>query len=76
MIIISYIARFYLYKNEFPQRFVGVIEEVGKKGRKAFSSYEELWEIFSSSAFPRSSSQGTKKVEKNLTKRGDKILKG
>jgi hypothetical protein len=28
---------------------VGVVEEVGEKGRKAFTNYDELWEILISS---------------------------
>jgi hypothetical protein len=27
---------------------VGIVEEVGRKGKKAFTHYDELWEILSS----------------------------
>jgi hypothetical protein len=31
-----------------PKHLVGVVEEVGIKGKKAFNTYDELWEILNS----------------------------
>jgi hypothetical protein len=35
-----------------------VVEEVGVKGRKAFTNYDELWEILNSPNFLTSSPRG------------------
>jgi hypothetical protein len=45
---------------------VGVVEEVGKAGRKAFSNYEELWNILKVSSFSPSlaKKETTKRIEK------------
>jgi superfamily I DNA and RNA helicase len=45
----DYIIRIYRYEKDKPQSFVGIVEEVGKKGKKAFNTYDELWEILNSS---------------------------
>ncbi len=41
----NYIVRIYRRENDNPRMLVGLIEEVGSKGKKAFTSYDELWEI-------------------------------
>ena len=41
----DYIIRIYRFKKNKPNSLVGVVEEVGKKGKKAFNTYDELWEI-------------------------------
>lgn len=43
-----YIIRIYRFEKDKPRSFVGVVEEVGKKGKKAFHTYDELWEILNS----------------------------
>jgi hypothetical protein len=43
----NYIIRVYRFEKNKPHRFVGVVEEVGVKGKKAFNTYDELWEILS-----------------------------
>jgi len=43
----SYIVRIYRFKKNDPRGLVGVIEEVGAKGKKSFTNYDELWEILS-----------------------------
>ncbi|MBN1850853.1 MAG: hypothetical protein JW932_19960 [Deltaproteobacteria bacterium] len=43
----DYIIRIYRFEKNKPHRFVGVVEEVGIKGKKAFNTYDELWEILS-----------------------------
>jgi hypothetical protein len=41
----TYIIRVYRFAKDNPRRLVGVVEEAGKKGKKAFTGYQELWEI-------------------------------
>lgn len=45
MVLTTYIVRFYGFVKNRPHRLVGVVEEVGVKGRKAFTNYDELWDI-------------------------------
>ena len=42
----DYIIRIYRFQRKKPRSVVGIVEEVGTKGKKAFSTLEELWEIF------------------------------
>jgi hypothetical protein len=44
----NYIVRIYRFKEDRPKHLVGVVEEVGVKGKKAFNTYDELWEILNS----------------------------
>ncbi len=44
----TYILRVYRFSRDNPHRFVGVVEEIGRKGKKAFTGYQELWEILNS----------------------------
>jgi hypothetical protein len=46
--VASYIIRIYRFGKDRPKSLVGVVEEAGKKGKKAFQSYDELWEILNS----------------------------
>jgi len=39
------IIRIYRFKEDNPRHLVGVVQEVGAKGKKAFTNYDELWEI-------------------------------
>jgi len=41
----DYIIRIYRFDPGKPRSLVGIVEEVGTKGKKAFSTCEELWEI-------------------------------
>lgn len=41
----SYIVRIYRQNKDRPRLLVGVVEEVGAKGRKAFTNLDELWGI-------------------------------
>lgn len=45
----TYVVRIYRFDKEHPRHLVGVVEEVGLKGKKAFTNYDELWEILISS---------------------------
>jgi hypothetical protein len=44
----NYIIRIYRFEKDKPRSLVGLVEEVGKKGKKAFNTYDELWEILNS----------------------------
>ena len=41
----DYIIRIYRFDEKKPHHVVGTAEEVGVKGKKAFTTLEELWEI-------------------------------
>ena len=43
----SYVVRVYRQEKDKPQKLVGVVEEVGVKGKRAFTNVDDLWEIFS-----------------------------
>jgi hypothetical protein len=43
----NYILRIYRYENKRPDKLVGIVEEVGAEGKKAFTNMDELWEIVS-----------------------------
>lgn len=49
MVLTTYIVRIYKFEKSRPRSLVGVVEEVGKKGRKAFTNNDELWDILISS---------------------------
>jgi hypothetical protein len=55
MIITTYIIRIYKCEKNKPRRLVGVVEKVGVKGQRAFTNYDELWEILNSPMPPLSS---------------------
>lgn len=44
----NYIVRIYRYDRDNPRRLVGVVEQVGFEGKKAFHNLDELWTILSS----------------------------
>jgi len=45
----DYIIRIYRFEPGKPRSLVGLVEEVGTKGKRAFNTYDELWEILNSS---------------------------
>jgi len=49
MRLATYIVRIYRSKKGKPRSLVGVVEQVGIKGRRAFTDCDELWEIIGSS---------------------------
>jgi hypothetical protein len=49
MHLATYIVRIYWSKKGKPRGIVGVVEQIGVKGRKAFTDCDELWEIIGSS---------------------------
>lgn len=44
----NYIVRVYRFEKNKPGGLVGVVEEAGLKGKKAFTNLSELWDILSS----------------------------
>jgi len=44
----SYIIHIYRLKKGDSRSLVGLVEEVGLKGKKGFANYDELWDILSS----------------------------
>jgi len=41
----NYIIRIYRFEKDKPRSLIGLVEEVGIKGKKAFNTYDELWDI-------------------------------
>lgn len=60
----TFIVRVYRLVKGKPLRLAGVVEEVGTKGRKGFTNYDELWDIL---RFPTSSRHSRRK-EENLSR--------
>ncbi len=44
----NYIVRIYRRKRDDPRVLVGLVEEVGTKGKKAFNDLDDLWKILNS----------------------------
>ena len=44
----SYIIRIYRKGRGYPRLLVGIVEEVGTKGKKAFNDLDDLWTILNS----------------------------
>lgn len=44
----TYVIRVYRSKENEPRLLVGVVEEVGVEGKKAFNNFDELWTILNS----------------------------
>jgi len=41
----KYIITIYRVEKDKPRSIIGVVEEVGMQGKKAFNTYDELWEV-------------------------------
>ena len=41
----NYIVRIYRREKDNPRVLVGLVEEVGESGKKAFNNLDDLWEI-------------------------------
>jgi len=61
-VLASYVVRVYRFGKNQPHNLVGVVEEAGIKGKKAFTSLTELWGIISSSRGVRSDRKPEKKI--------------
>jgi len=60
----NYVVRIYRFKKDNPRHLVGVVEEVGIKEKKAFTNYDELWDILISSKNIRQKQKQKKKEVK------------
>jgi NAD(P)H-dependent FMN reductase len=60
-ILENYIVRIYRRVENNPRILVGVVEEVGVEGNKAFTNLEELWKILNS---PKAKTRQGKKSNK------------
>ena len=58
----TYIIRVYRFARDNPRRLVGVVEEAGKKGKKAFTGYQELWEILNATGRSKSMKSSKRRV--------------
>ena len=45
----NYVLRIYRREKKDPRILIGVVEEVGVEGNKAFRNLDELWSILNSS---------------------------
>ena len=54
----NYIVRIYRRKRDNPLVLVGLVEEVGTKGKKAFNDLDDPWKILNSKERNVSSSGG------------------
>lgn len=63
-ILDNYVIRIYRREKNDPRILVGVVEEVGVEGNRAFTNLDELWFILSSS-----------KAETRKIKKSDKSSK-
>jgi hypothetical protein len=43
--VANYVIRIYRFEKDRPRSLGGVVVEAGKNGKRAFQSYDELWEI-------------------------------
>ena len=41
----DFIVRIYRFEKDNPKSLVGLVEKVGRSGRKGFTNLDELWEI-------------------------------
>ena len=71
MDLATYIVRIYRSRKGKPRGLVGVVEQVGVKGRRAFTDCDELWEILS----PSKSIRTHKKRESTIILRGKANLR-
>jgi len=66
LLVANHIVRIYRFEKDKPKSLVGVVEEVGVEGKKAFTNYDELWDILISS---KSISQKQKQKRKEVIKK-------
>lgn len=63
---VDYIVRIYRSNKNNSRHLVGVVEEVGLKGKKAFTNYDELWEILNITKSVKSRVQGKKETQSHF----------
>jgi hypothetical protein len=59
----DFIIRLYRFEKANPRTLVGLVEIVGKRGRLAFTSMDELWEILTSSIEDEKEEDSVESVE-------------
>jgi len=64
----SYLVRIYRKAEDNPRVLVGVVEEVGKKEKKAFNSLNELWDILNQRKELKKRKPGTDNIDARLWK--------
>ena len=62
--IANYVVRIYRFQKDNPRSLVGVVEEVGVEGKRAFTTYDELWDILLLKALPPAGEAGWKNGSK------------
>lgn len=65
-VLASYVVRVYRFAKNQPHKLVGVVEEAGVKGKKAFTSLTELWGMIASSRAVRGGRKAGRKKISNL----------
>lgn len=60
-VLASFILRIYRFEKNKPHNLVGLVEEAGVKGKKAFMGLNEFWEIISSSKSVRNNKKAERK---------------
>ncbi len=68
----DFIIRIYRFNKSKVRHFVGTAEEVGVKGKRAFSTLEELWEILT--RIEKGGDKAKEGVECEQTVGGEKIM--
>ncbi len=74
MVFATFILRLYRFRKNRPRGLMGVVEEVGVKGRRAFNHYDELWDILNASKSVKSyrETRTRKKISSRSEEGGDK----
>jgi len=67
----NYILRIYRFDPKNPNRLVGLAEEVGAEGKRAFTNLQELWDIL---RFPERKAPVERGKRKEVNKKRKSIL--
>jgi hypothetical protein len=67
----SYMVRIYRRNENDPRLLVGVVEEVGTEGKKAFSNLYELWDILNPTRKNSARASENRKVKQTQPERRD-----
>ena len=72
--VATFILRLYRFRKNRPRGPMGVVEEVGVKGRRAFNHYDELWDILNASKSVKSyrETRTRKKISSRSEEGGNK----
>ena len=72
----SYLVRIYRKEENNPRLLVGVVEEVGGNGKKAFNNLYELWDILNPVKKVQTLSKKNKNSKRNNSLHPPLLLKG